>query len=120
MYIARGRYWTYDDHSKTPSQPAARRTLELLQLLASSRHGGSEELLGLGHGCSRQRLAGLGRCGLAAAEGEVTMAGSRTAVTRLVCYFGGGGKERDRGRLAGALRGGLHVATILSLGRSGR
>jgi hypothetical protein len=36
-----------------------------LQLLASSRHGGSEELLGLGHGCSRQRLAGIGSCGLA-------------------------------------------------------
>jgi hypothetical protein len=26
------------------------------------------ELLGLGHGFSRQRLAGLGRCGLAAAK----------------------------------------------------
>jgi hypothetical protein len=26
-------------------------------LLASSRHGGSEELLGLGHGFGRQRLA---------------------------------------------------------------
>jgi hypothetical protein len=34
-----------------------------LQLLTSSRHGGSEELLG--HGCSRRLLAGLGRCGLA-------------------------------------------------------
>jgi hypothetical protein len=41
------------------------------QLLASSRHGGSEELLGLGHGFSRQRLAELGRCGLAAGEGAL-------------------------------------------------
>src|SRR5258706_15083501 len=110
MYIARGRYWTYDDHSKTPSQPAARRTLELLQLLASSRHGGSEELLGLGHGCSRQRLAGLGRCGLAAAEGEVTMAGRKTAGSGLENEFSGGGEEMARGRRTGAVRGGPHVA----------
>src|SRR5258706_3084294 len=102
MYIARGRYWTYDDHSKTPSQPAARRTLELLQLLASSRHGGSEELLGLGHGCSRQRLAGLGRCGLAAAGGGVTLAGSRTAGSRLSASFGGDRKGRGLGRPPGA------------------
>ena len=36
-----------------------------LELLASSRHGASEELLGLG------------RCGLAAAEREVAMAGGK-------------------------------------------
>ena len=42
-----------------------------LQLLASRRRGGSEDLLGLGYGCGRQLLAGLGRCGLAAAEREV-------------------------------------------------
>jgi hypothetical protein len=51
--------------SVAPGGPERRRAL---QLLASSRHGGSEELLGLGHGFSGRRLAGLGRCGLASAQ----------------------------------------------------
>jgi hypothetical protein len=53
-----------------------------LQLLASSRHGGSEELLVLGHGFSRQLLAGLVRRGLAAAEREVAMAGGTAIEVR--------------------------------------
>ena len=56
-----------------------------LQLLASRRRGGSEDLLGLGYGCGRQLLAGLGRCGLAAAaEREVMKAGCKAVeVVRL-------------------------------------
>jgi hypothetical protein len=46
--------------------PEQRRPLEPL---ASSRHGGSEELLGLGHGFSCRLLAGRERDGLAAEGG---------------------------------------------------
>jgi hypothetical protein len=46
-----------------------------LKLLASSRHGANEELLG--YGFSRRMLAGLVQSGLAAAEREVVKAGSK-------------------------------------------
>jgi hypothetical protein len=39
-----------------------------------------EELLVVGHGFSRRMLAGLGRCGLAAAEGEVVKTGEKVIV----------------------------------------
>ncbi len=53
---------------------------EQAKLFASSRHG-----------CSRPLLAGLGRCGLAAAEGEVAMAGGKAVEvvrTRLTAEAG--------------------------------
>jgi hypothetical protein len=69
-----------------------RRTLERrrpLELLASSQHGTSEELLVLGYGFSPQQLAGLIRRKLTAAEREVVKAGgetieiSRTRITKV-------------------------------------
>ena len=48
-----------------------------LTLLASSHHGGNEDLLVHGHGFSRGVLASLVRRGLAAAERTVMMAGGK-------------------------------------------
>jgi hypothetical protein len=52
--------------------PEQRRALELL---ASSPHGATEELLAYGHGFSRPMLVGLVRAGLATARRGIIMAG---------------------------------------------
>jgi hypothetical protein len=52
--------------------PEQRRALELL---ASSPHGATEELLAYGHGFSRPMLVGLVRAGLATARRRIIMAG---------------------------------------------
>jgi hypothetical protein len=46
-----------------------------LKLLASSRHGATEELLAYGHGFTRRMLAGLVRAGLATVQRRVILAG---------------------------------------------
>jgi hypothetical protein len=46
-----------------------------LELLASSPHGTTEELLVYGHGFSRRMMAGLVRAGLATVQRRVIMAG---------------------------------------------
>jgi hypothetical protein len=46
-----------------------------LELLASSPHGATEELLAYGHGFSRRMLAGLVLTGLATVRRRVIMAG---------------------------------------------
>ena len=46
-----------------------------LELLASSPHGATEELLAYGHGFSRRMLAGLVSTGLAIVQRRVIMAG---------------------------------------------
>ncbi len=53
--------------------PEQRRALELL---ASSPHGATEELLIHGHGLSRRLLVGLVRAGLATVERRVIIAGN--------------------------------------------
>ena len=48
-----------------------------LELLASSPHGATEELLAYGHGFSRRMLGSLVRAGLATVPRRVIMAGDR-------------------------------------------
>src|SRR5260370_31526263 len=48
---------------------------QALELLASSPHGATEELLAYGHGFSRRMLAGLVLTGLATVRRRVIMAG---------------------------------------------
>jgi hypothetical protein len=67
----------HGDHSKPPSQPATRRALELLKLLAGSPHGITEALLVRAHGFNSDMIAGLIRAGLATAERETMKAGAK-------------------------------------------
>jgi hypothetical protein len=61
--------------TRRPSLTPERR--RVLELLASSRHGVSAELLVHGYGLSRRILASIVRAGLAAAKHEVVMAGGK-------------------------------------------
>jgi hypothetical protein len=57
--------------------PQPRRTLELLNLLASSPHGATEALLVRAHGFDCDMVAGLVRARLATAEREIMKAGAK-------------------------------------------
>jgi hypothetical protein len=57
--------------------PQPRRTLELLELLASSPHGATEALLVRAHGFNSDMIAGLIRAEFATAERETMKAGAK-------------------------------------------
>lgn len=64
--------------------PQPRRTLEMLELLASSPYGATEALLVRVHGFDGDMVAGLVRTGLVTAERETMKAGAKSVeVVRL-------------------------------------
>jgi hypothetical protein len=85
----------YNDHSKTPSHPATRRTLELLKLLASSPHGATEALLVRAHGFDSDMIAGLVRDGLAIAGRETMKAGAKPGEVVRLQITAAGRKARE-------------------------
>jgi hypothetical protein len=57
--------------------PQPRRTLELLELLASNPHGATEALFVRAHGFDSDIVGSLVRAGLATAEREIMKAGAK-------------------------------------------